>query len=91
MLSGLRIWHCPELWHRLAAAAPIKPLAWEPPYAAVVALKKTKKTRHLHVVTLHTKNLLKTDKRLQDYDGTRKTSSSQIGSSHNGSVVNKPD
>ena len=30
------------LWCRLAAAAPIQPLAWEPPNAASVALKKTK-------------------------------------------------
>ena len=28
------------LWCRLAATAPIPPLAWEPPYAAGVALKK---------------------------------------------------
>ena len=28
------------LWHRLAAAASIRPLAWEPPYALVAALEK---------------------------------------------------
>ena len=33
------------LWGRLAAAAPIGPLAWEPPYATNVALKKTKKKK----------------------------------------------
>ena len=27
------------LWNRLAAAVPIGPLAWEPPYAAGTALK----------------------------------------------------
>ena len=27
------------LWYRLAAATPIQPLAWEPPYAVSVALK----------------------------------------------------
>jgi len=27
------------LWHRLAATAPIRPLAWEPPYAAGAAQK----------------------------------------------------
>ena len=27
------------LWHRLAAAAPIRPLAWELPYAVGMALK----------------------------------------------------
>ena len=31
------------LWCKLAAAAPIQPLAWEPPYARGVGLKKTKK------------------------------------------------
>jgi len=31
------------LWCRLVAAAPIGPLAWEPPYATGVALEKTKK------------------------------------------------
>ena len=32
------------LWHRLAAVAPIRPLAFEPPYAAGVALKRQNKT-----------------------------------------------
>ena len=31
------------LWQRLAAVAPIQPLAWEPPYAMGMALKKKKK------------------------------------------------
>ena len=31
------------LWCRLAAAAPIGPLAWEPPYAAGKKTKKKKK------------------------------------------------
>ena len=31
------------LWHRLAAAALFRPLAWEFPYAAGVALKKRQK------------------------------------------------
>ena len=49
-LSGLRIWHCCELWLWPAAASPIQPLASELPYAAGVALKtktktKTKKSR----------------------------------------------
>ena len=30
------------LWHRPAATAPIRPLAWEPPYAAAAALKRQK-------------------------------------------------
>ena len=40
------------LWHRLAAAAPIGPLAWEPPYAsgaaqeiATTTTTTTKKTK----------------------------------------------
>ena len=48
-LSGLRIQRCHELWCRLQmrlgsgiAVALIGPLAWEPPYAMGVALKKTK-------------------------------------------------
>ena len=57
LLSGLRIQHCHELWCRSqkrlspellwlwcrpAAVAPIRPLAWEPPYAAGMALKRQK-------------------------------------------------
>ena len=56
-LSGLRIWHCCELWCRLqmqlalgllwlwrrpAAVALIRPLAWEPPHAAGAALTSKK-------------------------------------------------
>ena len=33
------------LWHRPAAVAPIRPLAWEPPYAVGTALKKRKKEK----------------------------------------------
>ena len=33
------------LWHRLAATAPIQPLAWEPPYAMGVALEKVKRQK----------------------------------------------
>ena len=43
LLSGLRIWHCCELWRRLTATALIQPLAWEPLYAMGVALKRQKK------------------------------------------------
>ena len=31
------------LWRRPVAPAPIRPLAWEPPYAAGVGLEKDKK------------------------------------------------
>ena len=56
-ISGLNIRRCRELqcrsqmqlgswlWHRLAAAAPIWPLAWELPYAAGMALKSKKKKK----------------------------------------------
>ena len=33
----------PWLWCRPAAAAPIRPLAWEPPYAVAAAVKREKK------------------------------------------------
>jgi len=33
------------LWCRLAVTAPIRPLAWEPPYAASAALKRQKPKR----------------------------------------------
>ena len=60
-LSGLRILHCHELWyksqtqlgpvllwlwHRPAATVQIRPLAWEPPYAANVALEKDQKKKN---------------------------------------------
>ena len=32
-----------DLWHRLTAVAPIRPLAWELPFVAVAALKSKKK------------------------------------------------
>ena len=60
LLSGLMIRRCRELWcrlqtwldpellwlrRRLAATAPIGPLAWEPPYAVGVALERAKEKR----------------------------------------------
>ena len=33
------------LWCRLAAVAPIQPLAWEPPYAKGTALEKAKRPK----------------------------------------------
>ena len=35
------------LWHRLVATALFGPLAWEPPYAVGVALKRQKKKDHI--------------------------------------------
>ena len=40
-LDAVLLW----LWRRLAATAPIGILAWEPPYAMGVALKKQKKNQ----------------------------------------------
>ena len=45
MLSALRIWCYCELWCRPAAVVPIGPLAWEPLYAAGVALKSKKEIK----------------------------------------------
>ena len=36
------------LWRRLAATAAIRPLAWEPPYAAGAALENTHTHTHTH-------------------------------------------
>ena len=33
------------LWRRPAATAPIRPIAWEPPYAAKADKRKSKKTK----------------------------------------------
>ena len=38
------------LWHRLAAVAPIAPLAWEPPYAVHAALKRQKEKKKKHEI-----------------------------------------
>ena len=43
------------LWCRPAAAAPIRPLAWEPPYAVGVALEKPKKD-HKKLTVIHKVN-----------------------------------
>ena len=45
LLSRLRIQCCRELWCRLAAAALIRPLAWESPYAVGAALEKAKRQK----------------------------------------------
>ena len=58
-IPGLAQWvrdpALPWLWRRPAAVAPIQLLAWEPPYAAGMALKrqntkrkKKKKKKHVH-------------------------------------------
>ena len=39
------------LWCRLAATAPILPLAWEPPYAVGAAIKNKKTERKKNALT----------------------------------------
>ena len=50
------------LWHRLAAIAPIPPLAWEPPYAAGVAQEMAKRQKkkkvHFEVMDVGNEELL---------------------------------
>ena len=38
------------LWYRPAAAAPIRPLAWEPPYAARAAQEMAKRQKKKKVL-----------------------------------------
>ena len=40
------------LWYRPIAVAPIRPLAWEPPYAAGAALKREKKNIYIYIYLL---------------------------------------
>ena len=81
------------LWHRPAAEAPIRPLAWEPPYDKAVALKKKnknkkakggKKKRIRAMSTCYTHMLL-----LKDLKTILKNDLSQ--SSRHGSMVNESD
>ena len=46
------------LWCRSAAAAPIRLLAWEPPYASGVALEKTIKKKKRTLCLTGTEKLL---------------------------------
>ena len=45
-----KIWRCHGCGVGLAAVALIQPLAWEPPYAAGVALKKKSKWEYVFIV-----------------------------------------
>ena len=38
-----------RLWRRLAATAPIRPLAWDPPYATGVTLEKAKRQKNKQI------------------------------------------
>ena len=42
------------LWYRPAATAPIRPLAWEPPYAVDVAVEKAKRPKKKKNCANHT-------------------------------------
>ena len=46
------------LWWRPAAAAPIRPLAWEPPRAAGAALKKKKKRKEKKLTDIQVRTML---------------------------------
>ena len=50
LIPGLAQWikdpALPWLWNRPAAAAPIRPLAWEPPYAPGAAQEKAKRQKN---------------------------------------------
>ena len=45
-----------ELWQRPAAVAPIRPLAWEPPYAVSVALDRQKDKKQTNKQRVNTSN-----------------------------------
>ena len=51
------------LWHRLAATAPIRPLAWEPPHATGAALEKTNKQKTAHMTHNKKRPILKMGRR----------------------------
>ena len=53
------------LWHQPATTAPIRPLAWEPPYAAGTALEKTKKKKKAQMIlSAKQKQIMAKDSRL---------------------------
>ena len=52
------------MWHRLVAVVPIRPLAWECPYATDVALKKKKKAKQTAFFNLENKWKLKAQQRI---------------------------
>ena len=54
------------LWHRSTAVAPVRLLAWEPPYAAGVALKKTKGKKKKKKVLIH-RNAFATTSSFSEY------------------------
>ena len=55
-LSGLRIQRCCELWCRSATTAPIRPLAWEPPYTVGAALEMEKDKIYIYINLLYSRS-----------------------------------
>ena len=55
------------LWHRSAATALIRPLAWEPPYAVGAALEKAKKTYNISKVQLTSESHRKEPQAIRKY------------------------
>ena len=47
------------LWRRSVATAPIRPLAWAPPYAAGAALEKAKRQNKKTIMQMHVKKSLR--------------------------------
>ena len=61
------------LWHRLAAAAPIQPLAWKPSYVIGVELKEEKK------ITYHRESqLLCEDRTIENGNKLQKSGSKSM-------------
>ena len=57
-LIGLGIWCCRELRCRPVAAAPIRPLAWDPPYATGgTSQKKIKREKKIYIIAIKTQIL----------------------------------
>ena len=52
------------LWHRLMATAPIRPLAWEPPYAVGAALRRQKNKNKINKIISWIQLLWKTVEQL---------------------------
>ena len=52
------------LWCRPAATAPIRPLSWEPPYAASAALKRPQKKKNFKFIVITFEIVYHTDKNL---------------------------
>ena len=73
------------LWCRPAAVAPIKPLAWEPPYASGAALKKKKEKTEKQKLTNELRKPTNIKKKVY-YECIK-----YLWSSRRGAVVNESD